>query len=242
MTAAHISFAETAKAMREDLRLEVREKMPFATVVALTRTAVKASALMQDHIRHKFDRPTQYAIGAPRAVPAKKTTLSSAVLLRDFGGTPAGNYLGPEIIGGPRGQKRFEKALTYIGALPSGGFATPGAGAAMDQFGNQRSGEIVKILSTLKAFGETGYHANRSKGWAKKTRVGQIFVVRAGSNQPGLKPGIYKRGADCQVVPLMIFPTRTPHYTIRLPFEELVMADADKLFVPELEAALKQFG
>ena len=94
------------------------------------------------------------------------------------------------------------------------------------------------MLSTLKAFGEVGYKANRTKGWSKKTTVGQIFVVRACSNRPGLKPGVYRRTADGKVVPLMIFTKQAPRYHIRFPFEDLVMEDAAKLFEPELDAAI----
>ena len=237
-----ISFKDAANAIKADLKAEFREKLPFACVVALTKTAIKCRNLMKGHIEKAFDRPTPYALNAARAVPATKQTMSAAVLLREFGkGTPAENFLGPEIDGGGRKQKRFERALASAQFLQPGGFATPGSAAALDAYGNEKSSEIVKILSVLRANGETGYRANRTKGWSKKTRVGQVFAVRAGSNRAGLKPGVYRRLADGKVQCLMVFAKKPPTYRVRLPFDDLVMADADRILPGELDLALDSY-
>jgi hypothetical protein len=238
---AIISFAQTVGAMRDDLRVEFREHLPFAAVVALTRTALIARDRMKQHIREAFDKPTPYAVNAPRAMPATKASMASAVYLRDFGGTPAADYLGPEINGGGRKQKRFERALSFIGALPSGGYAVPGAGAKIDQYGNQSRGQIVQILSALNAFGEQGYRANKKTSPKGQSRIGQIFVVRYGDNHPGLKPGVYQRTAT-GVKPLIAFLKSKPTYRVRLPFNALVEADAAKIFPAQLSKALAEFG
>ncbi|MDD2794376.1 hypothetical protein [Acidocella sp.] len=224
------------------MKAEFQTKMPFACVVALTRTANKCRDLMKGHIEKAFDRPTPYAINAARAVPATKQTMASAVLLREFGGkgTPAEYFLGPEVDGGPRRQKRSEKALASAQYLQPGGFLVPGKGAAMNQYGNQQSAEVVKILSVLRAFGERGYRANRTKGWAHKSEVGQIFAVRVGDNVNDLKPGVYRR-TETGVVCLMRFVKKTPEYRVRLPFDALVQADAARIFPEELKIALYSF-
>lgn len=239
---AFISFKDTAQALREDLKVEFRDKLNFACVVALTRTANACRDEMKNHIRKAFDRPTPYAVNAARAVPATKQTMASAVLLREFGGkgTPAEYFLGPEVDGGERRQKRSERALASAQFLQPGGFYTPGSGAHLDQYGNMPGPEIVKILSTLKAFSETGYRANRTKGWGKKTRKGQVFAVRQGSNRAGLKPGIYRRTAN-GVVCLMRFISKPPTYRIRLPFDDLVQADAARIFPTMLNQAIVEF-
>jgi hypothetical protein len=238
---AFISFEAAITDLRENYVAKVREALPIAGVAALTRTAVKCRDEMKKHIQFAFDRPTPYAVNAPRAVPANFKTMSSAVLLRDFGNTAAGQYLGPEIHGAARGQKRFEKALQFVRILKPGGFADAGSGAALDAYGNQRSGEIVKILSVLKAFSEVGYRANRAKGWGKASRVGQIFAVRQGTSRGGLKPGVYRRTADGKVVCLMKFLARTPNYRVRLPFDDLVASDAAKFFPVEMDRAVTEF-
>ena len=140
---------------------------------------------------------------------------------------------------GERRPKRFEKALSGIGVLQPGGYATPGSAAQMDAYGNQSRGQIVQIMSVLRAFGEQGYNANRTKKWGKRSRVGQIFVVRQGNIRRGLKPGVYKRtstGVEC----LMIFPKKAPHYTVRLPFDQIIQADAAKIFPVEMQKAWEE--
>lgn len=232
--------------VKEDLRLQFREKLPFAAVVAMSRTAVKCRDLMKDHMRSAFNRPTPYALNAARAVPATKQNMSAAVLLREFGGkgTPAEYFLGPEIDGGARKQKRTERAFAAAGLLNPGAYIMPGSAATLDQYGNQSRGEIVRITSVLRAFGEQGYRANRAKGWTKKNRVGQIFVVRQGNAgfRAGLKPGVYQRKEGGAVECLMIFTRRTPTYRVRLPFYDLVQEDAARVFPGELDAAMEQFS
>ena len=238
-----ITFSDMAAKVRDDLRVEFRDKLPFAVAVALTRTAVECRDRMKGHMAQVFDRPTPYALNAARAVPATPKTISSAVLLREFGGkgTPAERFLGPEIDGGPRRQKRSEKALSAAQFLQSGSYAVPGHDAQLDQYGNQARGQIVKIMSVLRAFGEQGYTANRGKGWNKKSRAGQIFAIRAGNNRGGLKPGVYQRTEGGGVKVLMRFVARAPEYKVRLPFDELVQADADKVFPSKLDQAVAEF-
>jgi hypothetical protein len=240
-----ISFQGMVDEMREDLRVQYREKVPFACVVALTRTAVICRDKMREHASKSFDRPTPYAINAFMAAPATKKNMASAVYLKPGSGgknTPAPYFLGPEIDGGARRLKREERALASIGLLNSGAFLAPGGGANINQFGNESTGEIVKIMSVLRAFGEQGYHANRTKGWSKRTRVGQIFVVRAGSNHVGLKPGIYRRGEGGKVTCLQVFVKKAPAYRVRLPFDDLVQADAGRVFPQQLDQAMEKFA
>jgi hypothetical protein len=63
-------------------------------------------------------------------------------------------------------------------------------------------------------------------------------VIRAGNNRDGLKPGVYKRVAGGKVVCLQRFVRKTPEYRIRLPFDDLVKADAARIFPAEFNKAL----
>lgn len=239
---AFISFQAMTDELSENLRRQYRENLPFAVVVALTRTAIACRDRMAAHMRKAFRDPVPYTLGATRAAPATPASMSAAVYLRDFAskGTPAAKYLGAEINGGPRGQKRSERALAAIGILQSGGFVAPGAGARLDAHGQQSRGEIVQILSGLEAFGEQGYRANKRSAGRGAGKVGQIFAVRQGGNRPGLQPGIYRRLPGGKVTPLMKFISR-PNYRVRLPFEALVETDAADIFPRQLTAALADF-
>lgn len=241
-----LSFTDMVDGVKDNLRAEFKEKLPFAAIVAMSRTAVKCRDLMKGHMREAFDRPTPYALNAARAVPATKQTMSAAVLLREFGGkgTPAEYFLGPEVDGGARRQKRMERAFAAAGFINPGAYIMPGSAAKKDQYGNEARSEIVQITSVLRAFGEQGYRANRTKGWAKKNRVGQIFVVRQGNAgyRAGLKPGVYRRKAGGAVECLMLFTSKAPRYRVRLPFDDLVQQDAARVFPDELKAAMEQFS
>jgi hypothetical protein len=238
---AFISFKEMTDAMRRDLREDFVGNLQFASVVALTRTAMRCRDAMKDqHMPKAFDRPTPYALNAARAVPATAKTMASAVLLREFGskGTPAEYFLGPEIDAAPRRQKREERAFSAAGVFQGMGFVVPGDHADIDAYGNETPAEIRKIMSVLRVFGEQGYKANRTKGWSKATRVGQIFVVRAGGNRRGLKPGVYRRTASGGVECLQKFVRKRPTYRVRLPFDDLVLADAARIMPEELDKAI----
>lgn len=38
-----------------------------------------------------------------------------------------------------------------------GAYVTQGSAAKLDRYGNQSHGEVIKVLSVLRAFGERGY-------------------------------------------------------------------------------------
>lgn len=176
-----------------------RAQVPKAIKVALNRTAEIAK---QDEIREMrdvFDRPTPYTLNAVEVVPATQATLTAIVKLKDSTtkAIPASKYLLAQIRGGFRRQKRFERALQAVGAMPPGMIAVP-ARDEMDANGNMNRGTIIKILSYFKAFPEKGYRANitdaRKQRLAKGTRTKRgvaYFVGRPGDGK--LPFGIWQR-------------------------------------------------
>src|SRR5690606_7438019 len=93
-----------------------------ATVQALNWTAADAAEEVQHEMRKVFDRPTPYTIRGVGVWKAKPGSLVAAIGLKGAAGkgTPATKYLAPQVYGGERGMKRFEKALERIDALPPG--------------------------------------------------------------------------------------------------------------------------
>ncbi|QDQ26715.1 hypothetical protein FNU76_10255 [Chitinimonas arctica] len=210
---------------------EHKQKAVRCTAIALTRTAGHAQRQVQATMPRVFDRPTPYTLRGMRVKPARANLLQAEVTFKDdtFKGTPAEKYLGPEVFGGARRLKRFERALQAKGLMPAGMVAVPGEAMQLDSFGNMRGSEIVKLLSQLQAFGEQGYRANATDGRLAKLKQGtrtrqgfELIVVKPGQKPArggkALPAGIWRRtytafGTSLQ--PLVLF-VRSATYQRRL--------------------------
>lgn len=217
-----------------------REGIPFAAIVAMTRTAQAVKQVQVSELRRVFDRPTPYTLNALFVSPATKRRPVALVGFKDFSGkgTPAWKYLGPQVEGGPRRSKRSEVALRLAGLLPPGLYVVPGAGAEIDAYGNMSRGQIVKILSYLRAFGEQGYVANRSRTRKSRgvRRNEQYFVGAPG----GAPLGVWQRKGGA-IVPVMIF-VRAPQYQKRYPFHEVSDRVVRFQFPAQFERAMAEWG
>lgn len=176
------------------------DQMPFATARAMTKTQQLVKQGIEAEMSAVFDNPTSYTLNSLRLEPATKQKLQSRVWLKDdtFKGTPATKYLRPQVEGGERSLKRFERALQHRGILPAGMVAVPGSAAELDQYGNVMPSQIVQILSYFDAFPQQGYRANmtqrRRDSLAKGRNGARGFSYFALSQAEGkLLPGIYKR-------------------------------------------------
>ena len=192
-------------------------------------------------MRDIFDRPTPYTLSSTYLKPATKNSLVAHVKLKDsaFKAVPASKFLAPQITGGGRPLKRFERALRSVGALPSNMYVVPGEAARLDAYGNMSPGQIVQMLSYFRAFPEVGYRANitekRKLSLAKgnRKRYGIAYFV----GRPGGGPlGIWQReihGLGSRIRPVMIFVSRA-YYEARFDFAGV----AQKIIERELPAQL----
>lgn len=228
----------------------VEEKqVKFATRVALTRTAKKVEAAELHEMRDIFDRPTPFTLSGLFVRPATTTNLTAEVKLKDFASkssTPAATYMAAQIKGGTRRQKRFERALQSVGALPPGYRVVPGEGAELDAYGNMSRGQIVQILSFFNAFPEAGYKANMSDkrreslARGSKTRQGMAyFVGRPGDRLP---LGVYQRvhfAGGSAIRPVMIF-VREVTYQATFDFGYVAEKTIERHFASEFQRALDE--
>lgn len=202
----------------------------FAVAVALTRTAKNVKDAEYEQMRKSFDRPTTYTLRSLYMKPATRAKLEARVWLKDESagsGTPASKYLLPQIEGGPRNVKRFEKALQAAGHMPHGYKAVPGRFAKLDRFGNVSFGQIIQILSQLNITLTAGHARNISTDPKKAARArrragGQFFAVPTARGR--LRPGIYQRRdfafGSAAPRPVFIFVPRVT-YRRRFPFAEV---------------------
>jgi len=242
-----ISIKDDLEKLKRQLNAIEREQLPFAASLSMNITAKSAKSDEIEEMKRVFDRPTPFALNSLYIKPSTKTDLRITLWLKDdvFKGTPANKYLAAEVYGGERRMKRFERALQARGYLPAGMVAVPGAGAKLDAYGNISRGQIVQILSALRAFGEQGYAANRArtrkgartpKGVRKRA---EFFVGRPGGGRGPL--GVWQRTSfafGSAVKPVLIFVRSTP-YRVRFRFFDVARATFEREWAKQFAYALQ---
>lgn len=184
-----------------------RRQVPFASALALTRTARAVEKSLQDEIRRVFDRPRPSTVKSTFSTPAKKNDLRATVGIKDIkpaDGLPPSVYLKEHFSGGVRGFKPMERALQAGRHLPRGWRVVPAEGMPADRFGNPRKEKVREVLGALKS----GLSLYSGKG--KRQAVIGYFVVQPGARDPRvghLQPGVYRRiqrKTDRAAVPLSL--------------------------------------
>jgi hypothetical protein len=222
----------------------------FAATIAtaLTRAAVLSRDDMRQQLGRVFDRPTPYTINSLFIQPAKADRLVSTVKFKDDlagSGTPATNYLMPQVVGGQRRTKRFEQAMVAAGHMPQGYYAVPGPGATLDAYGNVSRGQIVQILSQLRITMTSGFTRNmpfdpRKQVTAQRRAGGRFFVIKPTGKAGGPPPGVYQREfIGRNVTPVLIFVRRVA-YQPRFDFDRMALERAQFHLPAELTRAVDQ--
>ncbi len=204
------------------------KQVRFGHVLGLTKTAQDVKAAEVEEMKRVFDRPTRYTLNAVRVWPAKVSKPEAVTWLRDdgTGGIAPANYLQPQIDGGSRRQKRFEKQLQDAGVLPQGWFAIPGPGAKRNAAGNMPGGQYVAILSAFRAFNLAGSDMNRTSRSQKKNKNLRNFfastprTVQRARNGGRLPYGVYERMKNGEVRTILRFRPRV-NYKRRLDWQRV---------------------
>lgn len=217
-----------------------RDQVPFATALALTRTAQDVKAAEVDEMRKVFDRPTPYALNSLFIKPATKSNLSAAVWVKDdvSKGTPAEKFILPEVEGGERRHKHFELALIRAGLMPSDMYAVPGDRIELDRYGNISGPLIEQILSALGAADTVSGHMSNRTMRSRKRRGPrpEYFVGRPGNGKGPL--GIWQRvGRGAR--PIIIF-VKHPAYRPRFNFWAIAERVTEARFKPNFATAYNQ--
>lgn len=226
---------DTAK-VKADLQGVFEREIPFAIAQALTWTAQEAKEAVKVEMGKVFDRPTPFTLNSLYVSPAKKANLQAEVLIKDEAqkGTPAFKYLRAQIEGGPRNQKRSERALSWAGKLPPGMQTVPGAAAPLDQYGNVKRGMHTRMLTAVGGMGTdpTQNMTARSRGRRKML----FFVGRPGGGR--LPLGIWQRTAE-GIRPWLIFVSGV-RYRKRLDYEGIVARVVETKFESNLEKSIEK--
>lgn len=201
--------------LSESMSAVAHDQIPYATALALTWTAKDVLAAEKRTMGQVFDRPTPFSKNAFQIVPATKTRLVASVVQKTATGTShPRNWFIPQVFGGARRHKAFERHLIAVGAMPSNLYAVPSRACPKDAYGNVRGSVIMQILSDLGAQ-VVDVWQNASARSRRRNRRERFFLLKA-SNTP-LAIAINKGGR-----PVIYFNyVRSPNYQKRFPFYEV---------------------
>ncbi len=232
-----LSVHDNVEQVRRQLRKHEREQVPFAASLAINDVAEDVRDNLKDEIQRVFDRPTRFVSNSFFVFKSNKKSLTAFVQFKGGpAGTPGERVLVAHVFGGPRVYKRHELRLVAGGFMQDGEFAVPGERARLDVYGNQRSSEIVQVLSALKT--STDPYQNRTVASRRRNKRSRDFFVP--SRRSGrLKPGVYERLSNGRVRPVIRF-VRPPFYLKRLRWFEISKKTVSTNIKPHFKARLAQ--
>lgn len=221
-----------------ELRALVNDAVPTVVAKALTFTVQKAQKDIVAEMPRVFaGGATPYTRNSTRIEPATPADLSARVAVKDrtsSNGTLPQDYLFPQVFGGPRKEKRFERAMRYAGLLQGNERAVLGQGAPVDSFGNLKRGEIQRILTATRSAFDPYQRKTDSRKSRKNAKAAPYFGARIGKTV-----GVWKRiGTQGEIEPILVFVTKQPSYRKRLDFQAIAQATAQREFEPTFRRLL----
>lgn len=172
----------------------MHRQIPYAAANGINATARRVKGAVYTAMGLVFDRPTPFTMNSLQLTPAlAPKTIEAQVWFKDppSSSNADRHFLLPQVEGGRRPLKPFERGLVQAFLGKGGRYAVPSKYAKdfgfLDQYGNLGRGQITKLLSIAGGFHEVGFDMNvRSK--AKKM---EYFTIVAQNGK--LPPGLYKR-------------------------------------------------
>jgi len=239
-------------ATRRELYL-AQQKVRKAVARGITKTLTEIKATVVAESRRVFNNPTSYTLNAWRMQAAESNGLTGLVELKkdpQYSKHP----LTPQVVGGTRHTKRFERSLVAKGAMLPGWFAVP-LRAAKGSDGKVTRGLLQQVLAQATIAQKTGGGLgvpDRSKKTLRRQlqargRAGGQFIflkVGKGKLKPGIyllrgeyfgKNGGYRRGSE--LVPLFRYVTSV-NYIVRLPFDEISRRIAGQRLQQNIESSI----
>ncbi len=206
--------------------------LPYAMMLALNETAKGGRLAVQKEMDRVFDRPTPYAKRGVVYDRATRQHLRAAVVVtgdRTRGALPATAFLGPQIHGGQRTHKAFERQLIDRGLMERSEVAVPASRAPLDRYGNMTQGFLNRVMADLqidyRGAGATRARTDASLKRNQNYRKARYFVPKRGGR---LFPGVWQRNpSDQSTFPVILF-IRSESYRTRLRLQDVVNRHVDE--------------
>lgn len=209
-------------------------QLPFATSVALNKTAYQLQQTLNYETTRYFDRPTPFTQRSFRFTKSTKTNLEVTV-----GTAPIqSRYLRFGIAGGARPAKGFE--LKFLAdlvdkrSIPSSAQLVPTSQVPVNSYGNV-------TLSTLRQI-QRGLSTTWSREDLQGLNARGAFFYgkpRGGGRNASLPAGIYRR-SRLQLFPYFVSIQGRAQYQPQFPVAKISNDKAQQVFGPLLRASLDQ--
>jgi hypothetical protein len=224
-----ISVKDDFDLLKKKLTTLEKKQLPFAYSRALTWVAQDVKIEEYATMNRVFKYPTTYVVpkkwsdpktkaGSLFLQPAKKKdpTPEAFVKVKDLSlgnVTPAIKFIDPNIHGGMRSHKGFEKNLIRKGLLRGSDYLAPARDAKLNRFGNISKGKINQILSSLQAQRDSS--ANSPSSSSNRQRYFMMY-------KNGQPTGIWERSGK-KSIKKVFNVIRQPYYRKILPFYRVGM-------------------
>jgi len=194
-------------------------QMPFATSVALNRTAFDIRQLFNYETQRYFDRPVSFTQRAFLVERSSKQNLEAVV----YAEAKRARYLRFGIDGGFRPQKGLELKFLgqQIGNIPAGAQLRPTKAVRRDSGGNVSLATLRSISGKIATNGPNSVMVGKPRG-------------------AGRPAGVYQRTPAGKLRPLFIADSSRAAYRPRFPIGDLGTQLAEQRFMGYLMSALEQ--
>ena len=226
-----ISIKSDIKQLTKRLTDIQKKQVPFATALALTKTAQRVQREEVNTMKKVFKNPTPFILKGIYIQRATKSKQYAVIGIRDkkSKGISRIEFLAPHIYGQKRDNKSLEWLLKYRRLMPRNKYLVPARKAKKNQYGNVSRDTTKKILASLDRRLDTGKKSNNDK-----TNTNPYYIVMPGQ---GMHPGIYFKNKS-GTYPVFLFVDK-PSYKKRFPFFEVAERISQKYFPAEFNKALQ---
>ena len=153
---------------------------------ALDDTALAIKEDVQQEMRRVFKNPVDYTINSVKHRTTQKGNMLAEVFIAST--VRRQSYLVPQVEGGPRPLKEFERGIGLGELVPAVGNAGGG------RKGNLSIGQLRQIMSVLgRAETSAGYMANATDRSRKRNAKERDYVIIDRRQRGNLPMGVYQR-------------------------------------------------
>lgn len=208
----------------------VAKQSNFATMQALNDSAYAVRADLQAGMRASFEGVTPYMVKSIWVQKAEKHSLRATVWPRHNGGSgydPAG-VLAPQVFGGDRKVKAYERALQRMGLMPSGMSAVPGRGIEKDAYGSPTRTALKRILKYFESQPRIAGERLMKKNRSPANYYRRYFVSTGAGKTHHMHPGIWL--ADGYRLSPMLMFVKMARYSERFKYMDIADASVKRTF------------